>query len=99
MNVKNLSKVPIEIGHTTIGPNQVADIEEALLYQPRVQALRACGDLLFPFTGEPPVPPAPVEPFQPGRRALDLVTEVPPPVDQVEAIPRSLEDRPKGKRR
>jgi hypothetical protein len=97
MQVKNNSKVPIEIGHTIIAPGQVASIEDTLLYQPRVQSLRASGDLIFPFTGETvaSVQPAPVEPQ---RRVLEIVTVVPPPTDNVD-ITMTEEEKPRSKRK
>lgn len=89
MKVKNNSKVPITIGHITIAPDQVEEIDDTLLYQPRVQGLRACADLIFPFDTEERAaaqvePPAPVAPEPtPKRVVLDIHTDVPAPKDEV----------------
>jgi hypothetical protein len=93
MDVKNASKVVIEIGHTKLIPGQVADISETLLYQPRVQALRTNGDLIFPFIADAP-PVAPVEPPAPKTVVLELHTDVPPPTEKLEVDER-VEYRPR----
>ena len=92
MNVKNASKVPIEIGHTSIAPGQVASIDDTLLYQPRVQKLRADGDLVFPFIADVPVAP-PVEPPAPKKVVLEIHTDV-PVQDEV-----TLEEKPSFRKR
>jgi hypothetical protein len=101
MNVKNNSKVPIAIGHITVIPGGVANIDETLLYQPRVQALKANGDLAFPFVAEV-VPAAPVEQPKP-KVVLNLKTEVKSPETVLVVSPKNeetkVEDKPRGKRK
>ena len=108
MKVKNNSKTVIEIGHTKIAPGKDEEVEDILLYQPRVQTLRAIGELTFPFTGEPPAPPAPVEPshkltFAPApqkpleKLVLETHTDVKAPESKVEL--KEEEERPRSKRR
>jgi hypothetical protein len=96
MKVKNQSKMPIEIGHTTIAPGKVVEIEDSLLYQSRAQSLRANGDLIFPFEGEPPAPkPVQVGPEVHKPKVLELVDDVKAPESKVEVTPKG--DPKKGK--
>jgi hypothetical protein len=103
MQVKNTSKEPIEIGHTTIAPEKVEEIDDSLLYQPRVQTLRACGKLNFPFV-EPPAPSAPAERPKLTKKILDLVTEVKAPTESLVIEPKiegplPEDSTPKSKRK
>lgn len=76
MNVKNTTNTPITIGHTVLVPGAVVDIDETLLYQPRVQSLRASGALIFPFVADAP-PAARSEPTVKAL-VLEIATEVKP---------------------
>lgn len=84
MQVKNASKVAIEIGHTVIAPGKVENISDTLLYQPRVQALKANGDLIFPFHMVDADTPAPAE--QPVTKVLALHTDVTSPTEHLGII-------------